>query len=339
MRLFALFLLTASVWADEVVLDEVRAWHGRIQIEARSEPGKGASGTELQTESVDFVVVTDPRFTAGARERLQLRLRQAEGEWKLKLDLRQDQGSGDLVTQGSGEGKLLLSLTGTLDPTTRRVVLKTGAKPHRLVAQTMLSGVDAKGLAAFRTVASRLPYLGGLEEQGELSEDGRTARGERTFVDRRGTYPRKVVIRWSLERLDPEVRGRVVDGKGEPAAGLRVLARTWRAGRMILKEGVTGADGRFSIPVHFASWGVQVVGREEKGVVTSGLVAPDAAMLRFDSVPDLELEVKRYRLALLPRPELLASHFQGDVDGYLEWVTRRASPAALARAEVKRATN
>ena len=281
MRLLALFLVAAPVFADEVILDEVRAWRGRMEVEARSDPGKA----------------------------------------------------------GSGEGKLHLSLTGTIDPTTRRVTLKTGTKPDRLVAQTTLSGVDSKGLAAFRTVASRLSCLGGLEEHGELSEDGRAARGERSFVDRRGKYPRTITIRWSLERLDPEVKGRVLDADGAPAAGLRVLARTWGGGRMILKEAVTGDDGRFRIPAHFAAWGVQVVGREERGILTTGLVVPDGAVLRFDSVPDLELEVKRYRLALLPRPEMLAAHFKGDVDGYFEYVSRRSSAAILARAAVRRATN
>jgi len=334
-RTLALILLAAPVFADDVLLDEVRAWKGEIEIVARS--GREDGGEEVQSEKATFVAVTDPRRTAGSRERLQLRLRRSEGSWSLAIDRREDKGEGELVTRGSGEGRLHLSLNGVVDTEKGIVRIKTGVRPRRLVAKTLLSGVDAKGLATFRTVASRVPYMGGLDEAAALGK-GRVVSGGRTFEDRGGQYPRTVEVKWRLERLDPEVKGRVLDQHGEPVAGLQVLARTFTSGGMLLREGETDSFGRFSIPVHFTTWGVEIVGRVEDGVLTGGAVEPDAAPLKFDDVPDLELRVTRYELRALPRTELLETHFDGNVKKFLEYLGRRVPRAVMARAEVRPST-
>jgi len=338
MRFLALLLLAAPAPAGEVLLQEMRAWRGRISIEARAEPAKSAEGSEVQAEEVEFLVVTDPRYTAGARERLQLRLRSSEGKWNLRLDLNEQRGGGDVATRGSGEGSLHFALNGVVDLENRRVLLQTAVKPDRFLARTTLSGMEGKRVATFRTVATRYPFLDGLDVSGELVDDGRAARGERTYVDRHGPYPRTVTLKWSLERLDPVVRGRVVDQNDQAVSGVRVVARTWGSGRMLAREAETDAEGRFAIPAHFASWGVQIVGREDDGIVVAGLVRPDAVALRLDDVPELEFRVTRYRLRALPRPELLAGHFGGNVDKYMEYIAARHDARVLARARVTPAT-
>ncbi|MHC4938166.1 MAG: carboxypeptidase-like regulatory domain-containing protein [Planctomycetota bacterium] len=339
MRLLLVFLLATPVLADELLLAEVRAWKGEVVVESRSDPGKAGSGAELQLEKASFIALTDPRQTMGARERLRLNLRRMEGSWKLSLDLKEHKAGGDLVTRGEGKGALHFALNGYLDPVSGKVRFKTGAEPSRFVVRTTLSGVDAKGFAAFRTVASRRSFLSALNEWGQLSEDRRTAKGERTYVDRRGKFPRTVKLSWKLERLDPEVKGRVLDQNGEPVVGATVIARTWGGGRMLGRNATTDAEGRFRIPAHFASWGVQVIGREEDGLVTSGVAKADAAVVKFDEVPDVEIRVKRYKLIWLPKHELLATHFQGDVDKFLDYLSRRVDPRRMAGSEIRPATN
>jgi hypothetical protein len=158
-------------------------------------------------------------------------------------------------------------------------------------------------------------------------------------VDRHGKYPRTVTVSWKLVRLDPEVRGRVLDQNGRPAPNMTVYARTWAAGRMLAHTAVTDADGRFAIPAHFATWGVHVTGREENGIVTSGVNIADATAIKFDSVPEVGVRVKRYRLVRLPRYRLLATHFRGDVDRFLDYLAKRVPAAQLARAEITPSTN
>ncbi|MEM8883697.1 MAG: carboxypeptidase-like regulatory domain-containing protein [Planctomycetota bacterium] len=339
MRWLLLFLLAGPVSADDVALREVRAWRGEIVLEARSGPGDAGAGEEVQTERATFVLLSDPRRTDGARERLQLRQRRAEGKWSLALDYREKKGGSALVTKGGGEGVLHVDIGGVLDLTTRRVELVADAGPRRLVAKTTLSGVDTKGFAAFRTAKTRSPYMAQFAEWGELSKDGREAKGERTFVDKRARYPRTVTLRWSLTRLDPEVKGRLVDQNGRPIVGAKVVARTMQSGRLIAREAVSDAAGRFRIAAHFASWGVQVHAHAHDGTITTGWLKPDAARILFDEVPDLKIELKRYRIEWLPQPHLLGKHFRGDADRYLAHVTRRASKARLAGAEVRPSTN
>ena len=333
------FLLGTPVLGDEVLLREVRAWRGEWTVVGRGDPGPAGRGSDVQTERVTFLAITDPRVTVGARERLKIRLRRSEGTWKLALDLKERKGAGELATTGGGSGELHFLLNGVLDVKRRRVHLRTGARPHRLVARMTLSGVDAKGLAALRTVASRTPYTAGLDEWGALSEDGRTAHGERTFVDRRGRYPRTVTVRWKMVRLDPEVKGRVLDQHGRPVVGATVLARSVAGGGLQLRRATTDDEGRFRIEAQFGSWGVQVIGHEKGGIVTGGWVKADVARVRFDAAPEVEVRVKRYRLAWLPRSHLLAEHFRGDVDRFLTYLKRREPALRMTYAEVRNATN
>ncbi len=339
MRVLLLFLLATPVLADDVLLREVRAWRGEVIVESRSDPGSAGSGSEVQIEKATFTALTEPRRTMGAREKLRLQLRRTEGSWDLLIDLKEHKSGGDLATKGHGSGELNFAINGSIDVSTGLVRFKTGARPNRFVTRTTLSGVDAQGLAVFRTVATRNSFLSALDEQGELSKDRREASGKRSFVDRHGKYPRNVTVRWKLVRLDPEVRGRVLDQNDRPVPNIAVHARTWSAGRMLVHKALTDAEGKFAIPAHFATWGVQVTGREENGIVTSGVNIADATVVKFDSVPEVDARVKRYRLVRLPRYQLLATHFRGDVDRFLDYLAKRVPAARLARAEITPATN
>jgi len=312
-------------------LREARAWRGVIEVEALA-----ADGCETQTERVEFVAETAPRRTLGAPSRLKLQLRRATGHWKLAIDRTRAKRGRSFALKGSGAGELRMSLTGELDMASGRVVLRPRVQSRRLVAKTTLSGVGAQGFGTYRSVASRRACTGGDVEQGKLDADRRSAKGERSYDDVADGFARKVTVRWTLERIDPEVRGRVVDRAGRPIKGLRVVASTVRLAHnrpgtfVDRREATTDSDGRFAIPAVLSTWGIRVVARREGDVITAGWLGNDSAALRFDHVPDVAIKVERYRLSSMPQPALLQGRFRGDVERYLDYVTRRFSKARIA---------
>lgn len=341
MRCLALLLLALPAFGAEpdlpLPLREPRAWRGVIEVEALA-----VDGHETQTERVEFIAETAPRRTLGGATRLKLQLRRASGQWKLVIDrLRAKRGSS-YALKGYGAGDLRPLLTGELDMASGRVVLRPRVQSTRLLAKTTLSGVGAQGFGTYRSVASRRACIGRDVETGQLDAQRRTAKGERSYNDIVDGVARKVTVRWTLERLDPEVRGRVVDSAGRPVKGLRVVASTVRlAGNrpgtyVDRREATTDADGRFAIPVVLATWGVQVVARREGDIITAGWLGNDSAAVRFDHVPDIAIQVERYRLSSMPQPALLDRRYRGDVGRYVDYVTRRYSKARLA---ASRATN
>jgi len=342
MRRFIALLLLASVASPlpdrpdtPLPLREIRAWRGTIEVEARS-----ADGGETQAESAVFVVETSPRRTAGARHRLKLRLRRATGTWNISIDNKRAKGRRAFVQQGSGSGALRLDVTGELDMLSGAVVLRPRVQSPRFVAKTTLSGTGTGGFGTYRSVASRRSCIGRDWERGTLDAERRRASGEREFKDIVGGVARKVTVRWKLERIDPEVRGRVVDHAGKPVAGLKVVARTIRvAGNrpgtyLEALEAETDEDGRFTMPAKLGTYGVQVNARRDGDLIIGGWLRSDAAILLFDNVPDLRITIDRYRLSRLPQPHLLARNFRGDVDRYLEYVRRRYSKARIAASRI-----
>ncbi len=340
MRRFIALLLLASVASPlpdrpdtPIPLKESRAWRGTIEVQARS-----ADGGETQTESAVFVVETSPRRTAGAGHRLKLRMRRASGTWKISLDTKRAKSGRTYVQQGTGSGALRLDVTGELNMLSGAVVLRPRVQSPRFVAKTTLSGTGAGGFGTYRSIASRRSCIGRDWERGTLDADRRRASGEREFNDIAGGVARKVTVRWTLERIDPEVRGRVVDHEGKPVAGLKVVARTIRvAGNrpgtyLVALEAETDKDGRFTMPAKLGTYGVQVNARRDGDLIIGGWLRSDAAVLRFDDVPELKITIDRYRLSRLPQPHLLARNFRGDVDRYLEYVRRRNSKARIAAA-------
>ena len=329
--------------ADEpgdLLLKQSRAWRGFVEVEAHRPPDTRITGDEIQKERVEFVAVTNPGRTGDARHRLQLKLVRSTGKWSLKLDLRESKGAGEVATRGSTAGAMNFTLDGVLDVRSGAVRLRFGTRAQRILAKTTMSGMDGSGFATFRNVATRRTILDGLVETGALNTERSKASGDREFVLKRGAQTRKVRIRWMLERLEPEVRGRILDQHGSPIAGLRVVARTLSpagpgvVASTIMIEGKSDADGRFRIPAKPGTWGVEIPGRVQKGVLTRGWAKSDAVQLRFDNVPDLAITAVTYRLDRLPRSHLLARNFRNDVDRYMEYVERRNSKARLAAARV-----
>ena len=322
--LLALLLVLAT--PEDPLDTESRAWNGELRIEAKG-------GGESQIETATFMLLTKP---AKRRPTVPMQVRKVEARWSLKFDRKRAEGEGELITKGEGSGRFHISLSATMNRDTRRVRLEGSARPSRLVAKTVLSGIDGKGFAAHRTVSSRTAYFTRLAEVGVLSEDGRTVTGERTFEERGGQFPRTVKVTWKLTRLDPVVGGRVLDQAGAPVVGAEVIARTMGLNGVIAHTATTGKDGRFSIPAGFGTWGVEVKGARDGETVTSSLVKSDAITLKVDDVKPLELAVVRYRLASLPQSRLLVGKFRGDVTQYLAYIERRASARTLRAA---RSTN
>jgi hypothetical protein len=342
---FAIVLLIGAIASgddtESVLLKEPRAWRGVIEVESRRHPAQKGGSEEIQTERAEFIALTDPKATVGARGQLKLRLRRGTARWTLKINQKETKRGRQVTTRGAGAGDLPVSLSGSLDVATGRIELRTSTSSQRLVANTTLSGSDDVGFNTYRSVATRSPFLGSLKESGKLDADQRSAKGERTFDLKTGRFPRRVTVRWSFARLDPEVRGTIVDHNGKPIAGLKVIARTMApAGPgteayLKMREGVTDRAGRFAIPAELGSWGVAVVPRVEKGLLTSGWSKTDAALLRFDEVPELSITLTRYELARLPRAHQLAGSFRGDVQRYLTYIKKRYPARRLSLAAVK----
>jgi len=342
--LFAALLLGISPAraGDEVnaLLKSPRAWRGVVEVESSLQTAKFLAGDEIQRERVEFVVLTDPARTAGADHMLKLRLARAKGNWSLKIDLRDSRGASEISTKGAASGALNFVVDGIIDVARGEVRLRFGTRGQRMLAKTTSSGVSGAGFATFRNVATRRSILEGLVETGSLDARRAKAEGAREFVLKRGRYTRKVRIRWSLEHLEPVVRGRILDQHGQPVAGLVVIARTLspagpgRVASTLRLEAKSGPDGRFRIPARIGTWGIEVQGRLVNGVLTRGWVKSDAVRLRFDHVPNLSIEAVAYAYPKLPRTRLLARHFRSDVNVYMAYIERRHTKAQLALARL-----
>jgi len=334
MRLFALcLLLYGPAAAEETLLHEERSWLGTIEVTATSRMPADGKGEEVHTERIEFRLVSMPPRVTIARPRLPMTMREGKGSWSLVADTREGEGRKQIVTKGKGRGRLWPRVQGYVEPETGRYRLIARATPAALVAKATLSGFHEGRFTTWRTTVDRAPFLGSFDVKGRATEDGRVLEGEKTFVDRRARLTRDVTIRWRLERVDPVIRGRVVDPRGQPVAGLDVIARKYNPDRRpLVRSAKTDEDGCFSIPVFFSPWTVEVRGAVRDGVVYEGRL--EALRLRPDRVTTLDIELSAYRHAALPRPRLVKGHFQGDLRAYFEWIRARYPERRLEAAKI-----
>jgi hypothetical protein len=337
MRCLILILLLASAAApEEVLLLERRAWRGVVEVSSVSRTPRDGRGQERQRERLEFVLLTAPPRKTVAWPRVPLRMRDGRGDFDLSIDTREGKDNRIVIRKGRGAGRLHPHVLGFVEPSRRRYDLTIRATPKDLVARTTLSGMGKSGFATWRSITSRRSFLANLQVKGEVTEEGRVLTGRRAFLDKRAALARTVEITWRIERVDPVVQGRVTDHLGRPVEGLEVLARTTNPERIrkrlppLLRKGRTDGDGSFRVPVFWAHWGVELVGRRHEGTVYAGHKT-DAAV-RFDDVPRLEIRVDAYDLAALPYARLLGGHFQGDVAAYLAYVRERVPERVLRAA-------
>ncbi|MGQ0613275.1 MAG: hypothetical protein ACT4PV_06020 [Planctomycetaceae bacterium] len=345
MRLFLLLLLFAGSGAAEgEVLREARAWRGKVTVRSLSEEPSGGSGREEQSESVEFVLVTEPPRVSVGRPRLEFTMRESEGRYAVRLDTKEpgNPGDGVIVTKGGDEGNLHVAAGGWFHPDTGECHLAVRAQPATFAVMTTLSGIVAGRFQTHRTVATRGSFLAAFVAKGRLEADGRTFRGSRTLVDKAAPLRREVVVEWVLERIDPRLTGRVVDGAGRPLGGLSILARTTNADRVrrklppILLRGETDAHGRFVIDAYCSFWRLELLGKlhptEGGTLLVAGREVEAGVDVRFDSAPESEISLEVFRLEELPDPELLAGGFGGDVKAYLRHLRARYPAERLAAA-------
>jgi len=328
-----ILLCTAWARAQEPLLLEKRAWKGVVELDSVGRPpkeGVGAGeGAERQSERIEFLLVSSPPKRSVGWARLGLSMRESSGSYRLEVRTREGTGESVVSREGSGEGKLFPRVAGDLEPHSRKYRLEVRIQPNRLVTATTLAGRSRGRLATWRSVTARRPLLDGFRVEGEASSGLRLLEGRKRYIDHAARLPRVVTITWRIERLDPVVKGRLVDHRGRPIAGLKVTASTTNAGRIrrhlppIRRTGTTGTDGRFSIDVYWGLWRVGVSGvRRDKLVIAGRRLEKDVA-IKFDAVPDLLLKTQVYRLEALPRPRLLQGYFQGRVDAYLDYIRAR----------------
>lgn len=329
MRALWLVLLAAGpALADEVLLREMRAWRGVVEARARSVEPEGSAGVrEEQVERVEFLVVTEP--PASPRP-VKFTPREADGSWEVRIDDRDE-----VVIRGADGGRLRPVVTGEVHPVTGECRLEVRASPERFVVPTTMAGMDEGLPKTFRTVASRKAFLAEFVAEGTLT-GLRTLEGTRTLEDRRAKYVREVTLSWRLERVDPVVAGRITDHRGRPLAGLTVVATTTNAERIrqrlppLRREGVSRADGTFSIDVHHAHWHVEVMGALRGRELVEGRLLD--AQVRLEEAPSLEVELPVYRLDALPYQRLFHGYFQRDGKRYLEYVRERVPEPQLRAA-------
>jgi len=339
---FGLLLLAPARAGEDPALSGARVWKGFIEVAAVSSEPPDGRGREIQKERIDFVLLTEPPKQSVAWPRLPMLMREGFGSYELSIDFKTGQDAEAIVKQGEGQGKLYPRVQGFVEPTQNRYKIVAAVTPGELVARSSIAGMWEGKPTAWRTVLQRTPFLGAFEAEGELDEQGRVLRGTRSFLDRRQTLDRQVDITWRIERIDPVVKGRIVDQHERAVPGMKVFARHTNPERRrnrlppLWREGESDVEGRFRLECFWAPWTVEVVGLEREGIVYEGRVVPGDVQLRLDDVPDLVIQVKAYDLARLPRPELLRRHFQGDVGRYLAWLRERVSEEVLARALISR---
>jgi hypothetical protein len=341
-----LLLPSVSIWADDAQLREPRAWRCRVEARAISDEPEGGAGREEQLEVAEFLLVTEPPRVSVVAPRLEFRMREGEGSFALKIDTRAPgEGEGTKVTtRGGSGGRLHLHAEGWFEPESGAYALALRADPDRLVALVTMSGIEDGRFRTFRHAESRPSYLASFSAEGKAETGGRAIRGTRTVTDASAGLRRRVELSWTLERVDPAIEGRVVDHRGRPLAGVKVIARTTSAERArkrlppIALEGVTDTEGRFWIDAFLGLWRVEAVAtvlRTELGtLVVAGAEVEAPAEVRFDRAPRLDVTLETYRLAALPRADLLDRAFSGDAARYLEFLRARHAPdemrAALA---------
>lgn len=326
MRLALLLALVAVARADET-----RAWRGVITVRASGRLASGSRGSDEQTERVELLLVSQRPAEDQKNPPTRLAMRNGKGGYTLRVDVE----GRHVATKGNSAGILHPTVSGLIDPTTGRYHLRVRVTPTRIVTLVTLSGMHAGGFRTWRTSIERGSFLGAFRAEGKL--EGRVMSGRRKFIDRNAKLTRDVVIEWRFERIDPELRGRVVDHLGRPVAGVAVHARTTDPARVKKKlpphfrGGETDRHGHFTINAFWSVWGVRLIPFVRDGVLYA---RPDveAFHLRFDKAPKKELVMDAYELAALPDAHLLERHFQGNAGAYLDHVRSRATKQRLKQA-------
>ncbi len=324
--------------AHSDVLAEERAWRGVLEVSSKSLPPPGGKGGETQTERVEFLLTTKPPRRTAGWAKLTFTQRETTGHYTLTVDTSEGTGESARTTKGQGAGRLHAKIVGFLEPKTRAYRLAVAVTPDRIVAMQTLSGFAKGRFTTWRHVAGRRAFLAKFDHTGTASADLSVMEGEKTFVDRKVRLRRDVTVRWRIERIDPVLRGRVVDHNGAPLAGVEVVATNRTPQRRaqglppLRKEGRTDANGEYKIDVWWGHWNVAVAGKRERGLVMAGARTSNTAHVRFDRVDPVPLTVPVYRLAALPTAHKLVRHFQGDVAAYLAWITPRVPKARLRAA-------
>jgi hypothetical protein len=325
MRLALLpLLLSGAAWADEP-----RAWRAVFTVASRARPPADGRGGETQTERAEFVLVTRPARSKGLA--VPFTFQKGTGSYGLRID----RSEGAVTTRGDGSGKLFVKATGTLKDGRYRIVVRV--QPERLVTLVTMSGMDRRRFRTFRTSVTRATFLGAFVIEGDLK--GRVIEGRREFEDRKAKFTRDVVIEWRVERVDPVLRGIVVDHLGRPVEGMSLRASSTTPARIakalppLVRLGRSGEGGRFSLQAFWATWGLALAPLEKNGVLyLPREVAPWS--IRFDDAPERELVVDAYRWADLPDAHLFEKRFRRDPGMYAAHLRRRADPTLLRRALV-----
>jgi hypothetical protein len=332
MRLVSvLFLLSlGAVRAeDDPLATEERIWRGTIEIVSISREPPEGTGREEQRERIEFRLASRPADRKSAFEAVPFRMIETKGAWSLSIDTRDGDGDKGVVRQGDATGTLHGTVTGAIDPRTGKYRIAVDASPESLVVKTTMSGKFQGRFTTWRTVLDRAPLLDGFVETGEAADGNTRITGSKTLVDRRVWLPRDVTVTWSIERIDPVVRGRITDHHGAPLAGIAVIARCTTAARTRaglppeIRQGTTGDDGRFRLQAHWGFWRVEVLGLERDGVVVEKAILKQGVPLSLENVPDLAIRLKAFDLAKLPRAGLLRQHFLGNVGDFLAWLRER----------------
>ncbi len=350
MRTALLLLLLTAPWAaadhTSILLREQRAWKGFIKVRALTKGAEKGYGSEEQSETIELVLVSEPQRRTAAVSRMPLREIAVQGSYSLRIDLKApaDGIEGLATRRGSGEGRLHMRAQGWVDPVKGLYRITTISTPKKITALTSSSGLVNGQLETFRSVRTRATILARFVASGRLKNNGKTIRGTRTYVDGVGQEKRDISISWEFRRIDPVLEGRVVAGDGHPVAGVRVLARTNTPARVskrlpaIVREALTDRSGRFRIGAFWGTWGIQTLGDTltVNGEVrlVAGVHLKEPAVLRFDDVSEIEVEVDVYRPGVLPRIHTLRRSFSGDVDAYLRY-WRQRSPDLVERARVR----
>ncbi|MFQ5846026.1 MAG: carboxypeptidase-like regulatory domain-containing protein, partial [Planctomycetota bacterium] len=323
-------------------------WRGWVEVSARSDAPPRGTGREEHRERLELLLKPLPAQGKDLGRR-RLRLEDGRGTWRLRVRTREPGGSeGDVVaTKGAASGRLHAHVAGWIHPASGAFRIEIGVAPASLRVPVDLSGFEDGRLKVFHTVAARKSYLRRFVIEGRLTGERDRLSGERSFVDRSHRLRREVQARWSFERVDPVIRGRVTDAAGRPLAGVLVRARTTTPARVrqglppLWREGRTDTLGRFRIGAFPSVWLLHVpaVSIEAAGrvLLVDGHVVRQGVRITAQEVPEVEVRLDAYRLAALPHSGRLRTRFGGDVKRYLDWVRARF-PEALDRARRRRDT-